>query len=158
MKGISCRGDGNGTGDQRHLGAHPGQGCYAAALTAKGKIVADVRVFVEEDAHPRRCAAARGRGVGGYGEEVRESAHRAAQTTRAPRCATSASSVSNARHVVSELTGIQAPALTALAPYAHVSVQVDGATLLVAKVPELEVEGFELIVPADSFTRCGRAR
>jgi len=27
----------------------PGQGCYAAALTAKGKIVADVRVFVEED-------------------------------------------------------------------------------------------------------------
>jgi glycine cleavage system aminomethyltransferase T len=27
----------------------PGQGCYAAALTAKGQIVADVRVFVEED-------------------------------------------------------------------------------------------------------------
>ena len=56
-----------------------------------------------------------------------------------------------ARHVVSELTGIQAPALTALAPYAHVSVQLDGATLLVAKVPDLELEGFELIVPADAF-------
>ena len=40
----------------------PGQGCYAAALTAKGKIVADVRVFVEEDgvlvdAPPRAAAA-----------------------------------------------------------------------------------------------------
>ena len=40
----------------------PGQGCYAAALTAKGKIVADVRVFVDEgsvltDAPPRSAAA-----------------------------------------------------------------------------------------------------
>ena len=29
-------------------GLIPGQGCYAAALTAKGKIVADVRVFIED--------------------------------------------------------------------------------------------------------------
>jgi glycine cleavage system aminomethyltransferase T len=41
-------------------GIAPGQGCYAAALTAKGKIVADLRIFVEEgsvltDAPPRTC-------------------------------------------------------------------------------------------------------
>ena len=43
-------------------GLIPGQGCYAAALTAKGKIVADVRVFIEEgsvltDAPPRAAMA-----------------------------------------------------------------------------------------------------
>src|SRR5206468_12912542 len=57
-----------------------------------------------------------------------------------------------ARHVVSELTGVQSPALTALAPYAHVSVKLDGTTLIIARVPDLEVEGFELLVPAESFT------
>jgi folate-binding protein YgfZ len=57
-----------------------------------------------------------------------------------------------ARHVVSEVTGVQSPALTALAPYAHVSVQVDGVPITVARVPELELEGFELLVPADAFT------
>ena len=39
-----------------------GQGCYAAALSAKGKIVSDVRIFVEADsvlvdAPPRAGAA-----------------------------------------------------------------------------------------------------
>jgi folate-binding protein YgfZ len=57
-----------------------------------------------------------------------------------------------ARHVVSELTGVPAPALTALAPYAHMSVEVDGTAARIAKIPDLEVEGFELIVPADAFT------
>ena len=43
--------------------------------------------------------------------------------------------------------------LSTLAPYSHLSVQVDGTTLLVVKVPDLDVEGFELIVPADAFER-----
>ena len=58
----------------------------------------------------------------------------------------------NARHVVAALTGVQAPALTALAPYAHVTVEIDGVTLIVVKVPDLDVEGFELMVPAEAFT------
>jgi folate-binding protein YgfZ len=57
----------------------------------------------------------------------------------------------NARHVVSAVTGVQAPALTALAPYAHVTVEIDGSTVLVASVPDLGMEGFELILPADSY-------
>src|SRR5260221_12965173 len=65
-------------------GLVPGQGCYAAALTAKGKIVADIRVFVEEsgvltDAPPRAAA----------------------------------------------LTDVPASALTLLAPYAHVTVELE---------------------------------
>ena len=135
----------------------PGQGCYAAALTAKGKIVADVRVFVEEDGilvdAPPRAAAA-------WAAMVKKFVNPriAPHSDESARCATSASSAPTARHVVSELTGVQAPALTALAPYAHVSVQLDGATLLVAKVPDIEVEGFELFVPVDSFDGAVDAR
>jgi folate-binding protein YgfZ len=129
----------------------PGQGCYAAALTAKGKIVADLRVFVQEDgilvdAPPRAWA--------GWAGMVKKFVN----PRLAPHVDESAALRdlgifgATARHVVSELTGVQSPALTALAPYAHVSVQVDGVPITVAKVPELELEGFELLVPADAFT------
>jgi folate-binding protein YgfZ len=129
----------------------PGQGCYAAALTAKGKIVADVRVLVEEDGilvdAPPRAAA-------GWAAMVKKFVN--------PRIAPHSDESANlrdlgifgatARHVVSELTGVQSPALTALAPYSHLSVEVSGAAIRVVKVPDLDVEGFELIVPADAFT------
>jgi folate-binding protein YgfZ len=128
-------------------GLAPGQGCYAAALTAKGKIVADVRVFVEEgsvlvDAAPRASEA--------WSAMVKKYVN--------PRLAPHSDETArlrdigvfglNARHVVSAVTGVQAPALTALAPYAHVTVEIDGVTVLVASVPDLGMEGFELIVPA----------
>jgi folate-binding protein YgfZ len=129
----------------------PGQGCYAAALTAKGKIVADVRVFVEEDGvlvdAPPRAAAAWAAMVKKF-VNPRIAPHQDESATLRDIGIFGAT----ARHVVSELTGVQAPALTALAPYSHVSVQVDGATIIVAKVPDLDVEGFELIVPADVFS------
>jgi folate-binding protein YgfZ len=129
----------------------PGQGCYAAALTAKGKIVADLRVFVQEDGiltdAPPRAAAA-------WAAMVRKFVN--------PRLAPHADESATlrdlgvfgatARHVVGELTGVPSPALAALAPYAHLSVQVDGVPVIVAKVPELLLEGFELLVPADAFT------
>jgi folate-binding protein YgfZ len=131
-------------------GLAPGQGCYAAALTAKGKIVADLRVFVEEDAvlvdTPPRASAA-------WAAMVKKFVN--------PRIATLADEGAtlrdigifgmNARHVVGTLTGVQSTALTALAPYAHVSVVIEGHTVLVVRVPDLEVEGFELIVPAEAF-------
>lgn len=127
-----------------------GQGCYAAALTAKGKIIADVRVFAEEgsvltDASPRAGEA--------WAAMVtkfvnpRLAAHTVETTTLRDLGIFGA----NARHVVSTLTGVPAPALTALAPYAHVTVEIDGNTVLVVRVPDLEVDGYELIVPADAF-------
>jgi len=131
-------------------GLVPGQGCYAAALTAKGKIIADVRVFIDEgsvlvDAPPRAAVA--------WAAMVKKFVN--------PRIAPHVDESStlrnlgifgmNARHVVSSLTGVQAPALTALAPYAHVTVDIGGHKLLVIKSPELGVEGFELFVSASQF-------
>lgn len=133
------------------LGAlEPGHGCYAAALTAKGKIVADLRAFVLEDGvltdTPARASAA-------WSAMVRKYVN--------PRLAPSRDETStlralgiygvNARHVASEVTGVLAPALTALAPYAHLSLERDGASVLVARTPDLGVEGFELVVPAETF-------
>jgi len=133
------------------LSLSPGQGCYAAALTAKGKIVADVRVLVEEDgilvdAPPRSAAA--------WAAMVKKFVNPriAPHQDESAKLRDIGIFGASARHVVSELTGVQAPALTALAPYSHVSVQVDGNALILVKVPDLDVEGFELIVPADAFT------
>ncbi len=128
----------------------PGQGCYAAALTAKGKIVADVRIFIEEgsvlvDAPPRAALA--------WAAMVKKFVN----PRIAPHVDESATLRDlgvfgmNARHVVTALTGVQAPALTALAPYAHVTVEIAGQKVLVVNSPELGIEGFELFVPAEQF-------
>jgi tRNA-modifying protein YgfZ len=128
----------------------PGQGCYAAALTAKGKIVADVRVFVEESSvlvdAPARAAEAWAAMVKKY-VNPRIAPH----TDESARLRDIGIFGASARHVVASVTGIQSPALTALAPYAHVTVEIDGARVLVASVPELGIEGFELLVPAESY-------
>jgi folate-binding protein YgfZ len=131
-------------------GLIPGQGCYAAALTAKGKIIADVRVFIEEgsvlvDAPPRAALA--------WAAMVKKFVN--------PRIAPHVDESANlrdlgifgmtARHVVSSLTGVQAPALTALAPYSHVTIEISGHKVLVVKSPELGVEGFELFVHVEQF-------
>ena len=131
-------------------GLAPGQGCYAAALTAKGKIIADVRIFVEEgsvltDAPPRAAEA--------WATMVKKYVN--------PRLAPHADVTATlrdigifgvtARHVMSAITGVPSPALSALAPYAHVTVDLDGVRAIVASVPELGVEGFELILPAEAF-------
>lgn len=131
-------------------GLVPGQGCYAAALTAKGKIIADVRVLIEEgsvlvDAPPRAAVA--------WAAMVKKFVN----PRVAPHIDESATLRDlgvfgvNARHVVSTLTGVQAPALAALAPYAHVTVEIATHKVLVVKSPDLGVEGFELFVPAEQF-------
>jgi folate-binding protein YgfZ len=55
------------------------------------------------------------------------------------------------RHVVAELTGVHATALALLPPYSHVTVSVDGARVLVAHVPDLDVDGYELFAPPGIF-------
>jgi folate-binding protein YgfZ len=57
----------------------------------------------------------------------------------------------SARVVVGEITGVSSSALGVLPPYSHITVVVYGARVLVARVPELELEGFELFVPADAY-------
>ena len=132
-------------------GLADGEGCYAAALTAKGKIVADVRVFVQADGvlvdSPPRAAAA-------WSAMVKKFVN----PRVAPHADESAKLLNlgvfgpTAHHIVSSISGVPAPALAALPPYGHVSVQIDGGSAMVTRVPELGVEGFELFVTADQFS------
>lgn len=129
----------------------PGHGQYAAALNPKGKIVADVRIFRFDehlliDAPPRAQA--------GWLALVRKYIN--------PRLAPyhDESSVTrdigvfgvHSRRVVSEITGLTGESLLALAPYGHVRVLLDADTsVVVARVPDLELEGYELFVPQTAF-------
>lgn len=125
-----------------------GEGQYAAALTPKGKIVADLRIFALADALLVDTSTAAGPG---WKEMVRKYIN--------PRIAPYhdlTSEVSDlgvfgrtARAVVSRVTGLDDRLLAALSPYGHVSASFNGQTLIVARVPELDVDGFELFVPGD---------
>lgn len=126
----------------------PGQGCYAAALTAKGKIVADLRIFVQEDgvfvdAPPRATDA--------WAAMVKKFVNPriAAHVDETARLRDLGVFGPNARHVMSALTGVPSPALSALAPYSHLALEIDGQAVMLARVPDLSVDGFELIVPAE---------
>src|SRR4051812_32124019 len=120
-------------------GLAPGQGCYSAALTAKGKIIADVRVFVDEgsvltDVPPRAAAA--------WAAMVKKFVNPriAAHTDESQTLRDLGIFGRDARFVVSSITGVQAAALSVLAPYAHVSVELDGARVLVMRSPELNMD------------------
>lgn len=127
-----------------------GQGQYAAALTAKGKVVADLRILALEDgfltdASPRS----------------REGWHGIVRKYVNPRLAkyTDESTVLlslgvfgvQARYVVEQMTGIGHSALGLLSPYSHVTVARDGHVVIVMRSPDLELEGYELFTPAERF-------
>ena len=134
----------------------PGQGCYAAALTAKGKIIADVRVFVEENSVLVDTPA---RAADGLAAMVRKYVNPrvAPHIDESARMRDIGIFGATARHIVATITGVQAPALTALAPYAHVTVEIDGARILISSVPELGIEGFELLVPVERYDALWRS-
>ncbi len=128
----------------------PGQGQYAAALSPKGKIVADVRIFVQEGGVLTDTGARAGDGW-------RAMIKKYVNPRVAPHTDESDTTRSlgvfgpNAHHVVEAMTGVNASALSILPPYAHVLVEMDEARLTVARTPELDVEGFEFFLPSALF-------
>jgi tRNA-modifying protein YgfZ len=128
----------------------PGEGQYSAALSSKGKIVADVRIFVEDESiltdTPPRAGAA-------WLAMVKKFVNPRIAPHRDESVALCTIGVFGAlaRHVVGEMAHVHSSALTLLAPYAHVRVAVDGVPLLMARSPELGVEGFEIFAPAPAM-------
>ncbi|MEP6690500.1 MAG: glycine cleavage T C-terminal barrel domain-containing protein [Gemmatimonadaceae bacterium] len=128
-----------------------GAGQYAAALTPKGKVIADVRILrmTEQrllvDCGPRAHDA--------WAAMVKKYVN--------PRLAAVADVTSatrdvgvfgvTARRVASTLTGLEYDALGALAPYAQMEAVIGDATVHVVRVPDLELDGYELIAPDESF-------
>lgn len=131
----------------------PGQGCYAAALTAKGRIVADLRIFRDADGV---LVDAPARAADGWMTMVRKYVN----PRVAPYTDLSASVRDlgvfgpQARHVVAAMTGVGSAALGLLPLYGHAAVQLDDVPahrIDIARVPDLGVEGFEIFAPAELF-------
>jgi tRNA-modifying protein YgfZ len=125
-----------------------GEGQYAAALTPKGKIVADLRIFALDDALLIDTSAA---AASGWKEMVRKYIN--------PRVAPYHDVTSelsdigvfgrSSRSIVARATGIDDRELTALAPYGHITAPLGDSTIRVARVPEMDLDGFEIFVPSE---------
>jgi tRNA-modifying protein YgfZ len=134
----------------------PGSGQYAAALTPRGKIIADVRIFAREadllvDVPPRAAA--------GWVAMVRKFVN-PRSTRYVDRTETLADiGVFGARasEIVGALASLTPDALDALGPYAHATVTFERTPVMVARVPDLGVDGFELIVPVAARAQLWRS-
>jgi folate-binding protein YgfZ len=125
----------------------PGAGTYGAILTAKGKVLADVRVFVRGDGllvdTPLRSAQALRDTLKKF-VNPRVAPHRDVSDTLTdigvfgPRAA----------KVIAEVFGASADDLMALPMYGHVSRTDGDQEVMIARVPDLAVPGFELFVAA----------
>ena len=130
----------------------PGHGQYAAVLTPKGKIVADVRIFagaVEPDRLLVDTGARAGDGLLGV---VRKYVNPRVAPYRDEGEALDVLGVygPRSRSVVASVTGVGLEALSGMPSYAHRPAEVEGASVVVARVPELLVEGYELFVPREA--------
>src|SRR2546425_2181022 len=127
----------------------PGEGQYAAALTPKGKIVADLRIFALEDSLLIDTSAA---AATGWKEMVRKYIN--------PRLAPYHDLTSelsdfgvfgrSARSVVSRVMDVDDKDLAALAPYGHISRPFGNVTVILARVPEMDLEGFDIFIPSEA--------
>ena len=127
----------------------PGEGQYAAALTPKGKIVADLRIFALEDALLIDVSAG---AAPGWKEMVRKYVN--------PRIAPYHDLTSeladfgvfgrSARQLVSRVMDVDDKDLAALPPYGHISRPFEDVTVIIARVPEIDLDGFDIFVPSEA--------
>ena len=121
----------------------PGQGQYAAALTPKGKIASDVRIFAESDglltdASPR--AASNWRDIVKKYVNPRVTPYRDVSAELRNLGVFGPKS----RRVIAAATGADEVALGALQPYDHLQVTHGDARIMIARNGELDVEGYEI--------------
>ena len=127
----------------------PGEGQYAAALTAKGKIVADLRIFAFEDSLLIDTSAA---ASVGWKEMVLKYINPRVAPYHDVTAELSDFGVfgRSARSLVSKVMEVDDKDLAALPPYGHISRPFTDVTATVARVPDLDVEGFEIYIPTQA--------
>lgn len=141
----------------------PGQGQYALALTPKGRVLADVRVFALADSFlvdvPQGAWA-------GWCAMIRKFVN--------PRLAAYRDESTDLRdigifgpeahHLAAAVTGASPAMLGTLSPYGHVTMPVDQNVITIVSAPALEcrqtgvataavIAGFEFLVPGAAFDR-----
>jgi folate-binding protein YgfZ len=120
-----------------------GEGQYAAALTPKGKIAADLRIFADNeglltDASPR--AANNWRDIVKKYVNPRVTPYRDVSAELRDLGVFGPKS----RRAIAAATGADEFALGALQPYGHLQVTQGDARIMIARNAELDVEGYEI--------------
>lgn len=130
----------------------PGGGCYAAALTAKGKVMADLRIFARGDDYLVDTSAAAGTG---WAEVLRKyvNPRLAKYEEITDQTADIAVAGVNASAVVGATFDIDTASLEALAPHAHTELPIAGAVRLVVRTPEIGDPAYDLLLTADERER-----
>ena len=131
------------------LALEPGHGQYAAALTPKGKIAADIRIFADADGLLTDTSQ---RAATNWREIVTKYINPRTAPYRDVTAETRNIGVfgPKARHIISEATQADPVALGALPSYAHISAEVPGGHMMIVRVSEIDAEGFEIILPSSS--------
>jgi len=136
------------------LSIQPGHGQYGAALSAKGRIVADLRILGMSGSYLVDGAP---RAWPGFVAMVKKYVNPRVSGYRDESHAIRDLGVfgPTSRRIVAQVSGggIGEEALGALAAYDHVSAAIDDATVTVMRSPDAGVEGYELLVPFESFGR-----
>jgi len=132
------------------LSMQAGEGQYGAALTAKGRIIADVRIFALPGAYLVDTSA---RAWPGFFGMVKKYVNPRIAGYRDESHALRDIGVfgPDARRIVAALTVLDEDALGALAPYAHVAVTMEGSPATIVRSPDIGIEGYELFVPFEIF-------
>lgn len=121
-----------------------GEGAYGAALTSKGKVVADVTVFANDDSFLVECSAA---AWPGWQQLVTKYIN----PRLAPRINESDVSAAfgifgpDASRIAGIVGGFEKEVLDALPMYAHLNGAAGAVN--VARIPDLGVDGYRLLVP-----------
>ncbi|HJU90519.1 MAG TPA: glycine cleavage T C-terminal barrel domain-containing protein [Gemmatimonadaceae bacterium] len=126
-----------------------GQGLYAAALTPKGKIIADVRIFSHGD---RLLIDTPVRAHEGWMSMIRKYVNPRVAPYRDESATIRQIGVFGvrARDIVAKVLDLDAAALEDLQPYSHIE-SATVAQSFAARVPDAGLDGYEIFLPADAF-------
>jgi folate-binding protein YgfZ len=132
------------------LAIQPGHGGYGGALSAKGRIVADMRILAGTGSYLVDTPA---KAWPGFLAMVKKYVNPRVSGYRDESHAIRDLGIFGPRssEIVAVLTGARAEALSALEPYAHLGVVIDGHSVSVLRSPDAGVEGYELFVPFEGF-------
>ena len=131
------------------LSLTPGHGQYAAALTPKGKIAADIRIFADEDGLLTDTSA---RASAGWRDIVTKYVNPRIVPYRDVSAETRDLAVfgPKALRVVTAATGANEAELEQLHAYGNLTVETSVGRMMIARVSEIEPDGFELFLPVVS--------
>lgn len=130
----------------------PGAGLYAAALTPKGKIIADLRIFAQQSDF---LVDVSGAAAPGWAEVLRKYVNpRLAKYTEITDAGVDVAIAGpRAADMLAVAAGADSVQLSQLKPHHHLLLTLDGVACTVVRSVELAVPAFDVVVPADARER-----